>query len=135
VADMVAKLAKADELFKAPAAAGCKVESLSFSSENIPAELFGQYAAPEGEAENDHDHDHDGHNHDHDGDHSEEGEAAHGDIEAKYVFKCSEVGKLNSLEIALFSSFSSLEEVEARVVSDKGQSSQELTAGSTLLKW
>jgi hypothetical protein len=156
VTDMVSKLAKAGDLFKAPTEAGCKVKTISFKSENIPAELFGQYAAKDGaaghghghgHAEGDHDHGHDEgdhdhghghaegdheHGHDHDGDH--EGEV-HGDLEAAYVFECAEAGKLTGLEVGLFSVFPALEEVEARVVSDKGQSASELKAGNSSLKW
>ncbi|MDR2386626.1 MAG: DUF2796 domain-containing protein [Deltaproteobacteria bacterium] len=157
VTDMVAKLAKADELFKAPEAAKCKVKSIAFESANIPAELFGEYAAKEGSEPADHDHDHGhepphahdhgdepphahdhghgdepGHSHDHD--HEGEG-GEHGDLEAAYVFECADISKLTSLEVNLFSTFQGLEEVEARVVSDQGQSAQELTASSKVLKW
>ncbi|MDR2300667.1 MAG: DUF2796 domain-containing protein [Deltaproteobacteria bacterium] len=161
VTDMVAKLAKADELFKAPAEANCKVKSVAFESANIPAELFGEYAAKEGQEPAGHDHGH-GHDHDHgdepphshdhgdepphahdhgeqpghthDHDHGEEG-GEHGDLEAAYVFDCADMSKFTSLEVNLFGTFKGLEEVEARVVSDKGQSAQELTASSKVLKW
>ena len=160
VAEMVAKLAKADELFKAPAEAKCGVKSVSLSSEKIPAELFGQYASKEepghgheAEAGHGHDHGHDhgdeaGHGHDHGHDHGdeaghghdhghegEEAGAEHGDLEAAYVFECADAAKLTGLEIGLFGVFPSLLEVEARVVSDKGQSAQELTPSGNLLKW
>ena len=158
VADMVTKLAKADELFKSPTAAGCKVKSIALASEKIPAELFGQYAAKEGEGHghgHDHgdeaDHDHEGehdhgdeadhyhgdeadHDHGDEADHDHEGEGAeHGDLDAEFVFECS--GAVTSLDIGLFSVFPAILEVEARVVSAAGQTAAELTADKAKLSW
>ncbi|MDR2368198.1 MAG: DUF2796 domain-containing protein [Deltaproteobacteria bacterium] len=151
VADMVAKLAKAGELFKAPAEANCKVKAIAFVSEKIPAALFGQYAAKGGEAahghdhgdhdhghdhgDHDHGHDHGDHDHGHGHDHGGEAGAEHGDIEARYEFECADIGKVTGLDIGLFPVFPNLSEIEARVVSDKGQSAQELTAADSRLKW
>jgi hypothetical protein len=145
VADMVAKLARADEVFQTDAAAGCRLESLALSSANIPADLLGEYASKEpagrghdgGEAGHDHDgeeagHDHDGEeagrDHDHDGE-------VHGDLDAEYVFACSDGAKLAGLKVGLFELFPNLEEVEVQVAGAGGQSAAELTASSPELKW
>jgi hypothetical protein len=134
VAAMVDKLARAGELFRAPAEAGCRAKTISLGSGNIPAEYFGAYAAAEG-------HGHEaGEGHgpeageDHEGDEGEAGHE-HGDLEASYVFECSDPGRLTGLEIGLFGQFPALEEVEARVVGDQGQSASELTPGQTSLRW
>jgi hypothetical protein len=144
VNDMVNKLAKAEELFKAPAEAKCVAKTISLSSSNIPPELFGQYASNGGPG---HSHGHEGEEsqgiaHGHEGEesqgitHGQEGEGAeHGDLEALYDFECGDTSKLVSLEVGLFAVFPSLEEVEARVVSDKGQSAHELTASGFQIRW
>ncbi|MDR1545928.1 MAG: DUF2796 domain-containing protein [Deltaproteobacteria bacterium] len=98
VKDLAAKLGRAEELFKTPAAAGCRAVSASLSSANLPAELLAPFAA-EGRPDHDHDgeaedHGHDDADHDHDGeaddlghddaDHDHDGEAAdhgHDDID------------------------------------------------------
>jgi hypothetical protein len=130
VSDMVAKLSQAGSLFETPAAAGCQVRSVSLSSENIPADLLGEFAAKPGAGEG-HNHEASEADHDHDG----EGDHVHGDIEAGYVFECADISELNSLKVNLFSRFPGLTEIEARVVSDKGQASQELTPGQFELRW
>jgi ABC-type Zn2+ transport system substrate-binding protein/surface adhesin len=144
VKEMAAKFGQADNLFKAPAAAGCKVQEISLESEALPAELLAPYAADldeghshshgdhghsHGPDEGDHDHDHD---HDHDDDEAGHG---HADLEASFEFKCSKPGALASIEVGLFESFPALEELRVQVLSPRGQSAAELTKASPLLKW
>jgi hypothetical protein len=147
VAEMAGKLAKAEDIFKASAEAGCKLKSMGLKSENIPADLFGPLAAADGDGEDrhhddeagghdDHDHQAEEAGHDHGEGHGEDlDQAEHADLEASYVFECAAPDKLTGLEIGLFDVFPYLEEVEARVVSDKGQSASELKAGAAGLKW
>ena len=135
---MAAKFAQAGSLFKAPEAAGCQVESVSLSSENLPAELLAPYAAAGGHHHHDGDHDHEGeegHHHDGEEGHHHEGEEGHANLEAVLEFKCAKVSALDSLTIGLFEAFSGLEELEAQVVTPKGQSAAELTKASPVLKW
>jgi ABC-type Zn2+ transport system substrate-binding protein/surface adhesin len=150
VKEMAAKLGQADNLFKAPAAAGCKAQEISLESEALPAELLAPYAADPDQGHShghgDHGHSHGpgeaGHSHgpgegDHDHDHDDEGEAghSHADLEASFEFKCSKPGALASIEVGLFESFPGLEELRVQVLSPKGQSAAELTKASPVLKW
>ena len=150
VKEMAAKFAKADEMFKAPAAAGCKVASIALKSAHLPADLLAPYAAApgghgHGSGPNEADHHHDDGDHDHgeaehghghdEGDH-EHDHGEHADLEAELDFKCDNAGALDSLALdGFFASFPLLEELEAQIVSPKGQSAAELTKGSAVAKW
>jgi hypothetical protein len=129
VKDLAKTLGDASELFITSPESGCTVKSVSLSSEKLPPELLAPYAGEEGEEHHD-DQQAADHHHD-DGDAEEE----HGDIDADYEFVCADVSKLTSIGVNLFSKFASLEEVEAQVISDKGQNSFELTSNENLLEW
>jgi hypothetical protein len=140
VREMAAKFAKAEELFKAPEAAGCKAQSVALSSGNLPAELLAPYAAPP-EGEGGHGHEHGDHGH---GDHGhgeeaghdhDDGDHAHADLEIAVEFKCSNVSALSGLSVGLFEAFPSLEDLDVQIVSPKGQASAELGRSNTELKW
>ncbi|MDR1656084.1 MAG: DUF2796 domain-containing protein [Deltaproteobacteria bacterium] len=156
VKDMASRLGRAEELFKTPPAAGCKVEAIYLQSENIEPALLAPYDTPlEGhdhdgeEAGHDHDHDgkevghgHDGDEaeHDHDGeeaghDHGGEEEHSHSDLEAFYEFSCADTKALTQITVDVFNLFPGLNEVEAQVISPSGQSAAELTAKENILKW
>lgn len=68
---------------------------------------------------------HDHHKDEHHGEHAHH-EETHSEFEAEYHFECDNIASLNNISVSLFKSFSSLEEVEAQVVTSKGQRLVEL---------
>ena len=76
--------------------------------------------------EHHHDHGHKGHHeHDH---HNLAGEETHSDILVQYAYTCKNPSKLTTIDVLLFETFSGFEEIDAQVISSKGQQAVELTS-------
>lgn len=69
------------------------------------------------------------------GEHAHEGEAHHADIEASYVFRCTEPAALKGIETALFKHFKRLYRIETQRSGPNGQGAQRLTPKSPVLTW
>ena len=77
-----------------------------------------------------HDHEEHGHtDHDHDAHDHEGKDERHTDIEARYSLTCAKPGALKSITVSVFSEFSGFEEIDAVILSEAGQSAQELDPG------
>ena len=123
VQNMAAALHRADKIFILPAAAQCRLKTVTLQSEALPAELLGastvqQPAKPEHA-------DHDAH----------ATEAQHADLDASFVFECAKPETLKSMDVALFSAWPALHELRVQVVSPTGQHAAELTAKAHTLQW
>lgn len=59
----------------------------------------------------------------------------HGDLDADFHFSCAAPGKLTGLAVHLFDAFPRLKRIDARVVSEKGQSAVRLTGKMRFLSW
>ncbi|MEO0947386.1 MAG: DUF2796 domain-containing protein [Cyanobacteria bacterium J06641_5] len=114
VTQAIAVLEAGTDLFALPDAASCRLLEATVATELLD--------------------DHDEHGeHDH-GEHEEEeahvGEEegeVHSEFMATYRFECAQPQQLRQIGIELFSTFPSLEEIEARVLTDSGQTAVELT--------
>ncbi len=58
----------------------------------------------------------------------------HSEFHAQYQFACDAPEKLNSIDVYIFKLFTGTEELDAQIISPKGQFLQELTASSAQLK-
>jgi hypothetical protein len=124
VRDMAGRLRRADAIFILTPAARCTPVSVTLESEVLDPALLAEPApaatpAPPGTEHADHG----------------EAEHGHGDLEAMFEFACAEPGRLNSVNVRLFETYSGLREIEAQLVAPGGQSSAELTPEATTLRW
>lgn len=126
-------LADGDALFIFPAEAECRLEEAEVESglledhdEHEEHDEHEKHDEHEGEDEHAHEDEHG-----HEGEH--EDEETHAEFHAHYHFECEAPEALKSVELRYFERFPNAEELEAQVITDSGQSAQELTAGSNRL--
>jgi len=77
---------------------------------------------------------------DHEGDEHEDGhhghdEDSHSEFHAAYEFACSSPEKLKYVDVKVFDLFKGMEELDAQIIGPKGQSAQELTHGSSRIRF
>ena len=123
VQNMADALYRADKIFILPAAAQCRLKTVTLQSEVLPAELLDASTAQQ-PAKPEHA-DHDAH----------ATEAQHADLDASFVFECAKPETLKNMDVALFSAWPALHELRAQVVSPTGQHAAELTAKAHTLQW
>ena len=82
--------------------------------------------ADEPEDGGDHDHDHD-HEHEHEHEHDEDHEEHSANFEVRFVFDCAKPNRLRTITVNAFEQFSSIQTVDAVVLSDHGQSAARLS--------
>ena len=105
VADMVARLKAADQLFQPDAAAGCKLTQVDLES----AALGLGTAHEHGE------------------------KAEHGDIDVAIVFTCAKVAEARFIDIKLFDAYPRLRSIDAQVAAPQGQFKRSLRPGAARL--
>lgn len=75
------------------------------------------------------------------GSHSEEEhdkheeKSSHSEFEAEYDFDCKNLSALKEIRVALFDVFTSIEEIEAQIITDSGQKLLELDHNNTSIKF
>ena len=143
VAKIERALASLDTLATLPQSASCSLEHFALNS---PFQHdMDEHDAHEETHEKHHDedeHHHDDHNDDHNDDHHahhhddhhDDDAQSHSDYSVEWHIECENISDLNRLEINLFRHFPNMEELESQVISDKGQSLQELSAKETILR-
>ena len=125
VAKAKARLADALSLFKIPEAAGCKVQTADIEIE------AGHHHEHAGDDDADHgkhadaDHDHEKHA-DADGDHDHE-HSGHTEFHVTYTMDCAKPSSLTSIGFDYFKAFANARSLTVNVVTDKGQSSYEVS--------
>ncbi len=86
-----------------------------------------------------HDEHHDDEHHDdHDGHHDDEHEhhaESHSEFEVEYHFECDATVKTGRMTVKMFERFTSLEEIEAQLISASGQALFELNKDQAEVKW
>ena len=121
---MAALLHKADALFLFPEAARCRNTKISLESEAIDETLLlppetAKPMPPVAGAKK-----------------SDAGkEAEHADLDAEFTFRCAHPAALSGLDVRLFAKFPNFREIEAELVTEKGQKAAELTPASSRLAW
>jgi len=80
-----------------------------------------------------HSDEHESHHEDENIDHAE-GVNSHSEFEAEYHFECASISQLKEIKVALFETFTSLEEIEAHVISNLGQALRELDRNNVSIK-
>lgn len=122
VSQAIATLEAGTELFALPDAAGCRLTEASVATEL--SDRHDEHEEHSGHEE------HGEHGH---GEHEEEAHASeeegevHSEFMATYRFECAQPQQLQQINTNLFSTFPTLEEIEARVLTDSGQTAAELT--------
>ena len=62
-------------------------------------------------------------------------EGSHAEVTTSWLFSCAEPGELTELDVgALLAEFPGIEDLDAQVATDAGQSAAELSASSTILE-
>ncbi len=83
--------------------------------------------------DDEHDDEHkDEHKDEHADEHSEEG-SAHSAVLVTYSYKCGDMDKLSSIDIALFSIWSGFEDLDVQLIGESGQTAIELDPQNTVL--
>lgn len=133
VQGMAATLHRADKIFIFPAAAQCRLKSVTLESEALPAELLAANAVPQPAAKTEHQ----GHaeNPGHSGHADEPAGAEHADLDASFIFECAKPDALHGMDVDLFSAWPALHELRVQIVSPNGQRAAELTGQAHTLKW
>ncbi|MDR2077140.1 MAG: DUF2796 domain-containing protein [Desulfovibrio sp.] len=119
---LIARLRKAEDLFRLSGAAGCRLEKVELEAEALEDFIREPSAQEAVHKAGDHP------------EHGEEGEE-HGDLDAEFSFRCSRPADLHSLEVALFSVWPALRDIDVQMVTPAGQGSAELTPEQTLIRW
>ena len=102
IAQSIAILEKANNLFQFKKNNACVIDTVDISSEIVESDANAH-------------HEHEEHGHD-----DENNEETHSDVTANYSFKCSE-NALESIEFIMFDHFPTLEKIEVQFISDKHQ--------------
>jgi hypothetical protein len=106
---MADKLNKADKLFVPTPAASCTLQNTELSSPVLPQALGSKPQPQE--------------------------ESGHADLDAEFVFSCQNPDKLHDIEARLFTPFPNLHQLNAAVVTAKGQSAARLTSDNRRVSW
>lgn len=104
VADMVARLKAADQLFQPDAAAGCKLAKVDLASAALGL----------GAAQGD-------------------GDDGHADIAVDMVFSCAQADAARHIDVKLFAAYPRLRSIDAQVAAPQGQFKQRLKPGAARL--
>jgi hypothetical protein len=105
VSGAVKKLEDGERLFTFPTGAGCRLEEVKVESGLMESAGHSETKSPGGHAE----------------------------FQAHYRFRCAAPESLTFIDLEYFSMFSRAEELEARIITSKGQSAMELTANASRL--
>jgi hypothetical protein len=108
----IEKLKAADSLFAFTPAAGCVLASADAAAAKLDREGHGDNGR-HGQ--------------------TEKHEETHNEYHAEYRFTCAEMAALESIRVGIFTVFPTAAEVEAAVLSGKGQRAAELTAAAPVL--
>ena len=116
VADALARLEAAADVFILPRGAKCRIREAHAESSLLE------------DAGDEHKHEHD-HKREHG--HKDEHEEGHGGFSAHYVYTCTAPDGLGAIDTRLFTLFPSLREIHARIIGPAGQSAATLTPSET----
>ena len=145
-----AKVWKATETLKQgsamlvlPAAAGCELEEVHVEVGALDDDHHDDH---KDDHKHDHakhddhkdDHKHDDHKHGHDkhddhAKHDDHDDEAHNEFHVEYEFHCTDVAKLETIGVTIFDAFPDSEEVDATVLTAKGQRAAELDKNNTVI--
>ena len=112
VKQAVSILEDATQLFVLTPAANCKLVHMDVET-SLKAEAHSKHA------------NHDTHEH----------ENSHADFHAEYSFKCLQMPALSFMEVVLFKQFPATEDVDVKLLTEKGQTALELNAKSTRVEF
>ncbi|OZG75093.1 hypothetical protein BTA51_01480 [Hahella sp. CCB-MM4] len=129
------QLQNPESLFLLPDNAECQLVEVDVDSSLFSGAVEHHHAdsAEEHDHEKDKDKDKDkdkekGHEDEH------ENDKGHADIHAVYHFECSKPQQLSHLELKLFSTFPQTRDIDAQVISPRGQTQQELSPANTKIE-
>lgn len=121
IADATARLGDPLGLFGIPAQASCELDTVSVTPVG--------YAPEADEAHHDEDEDHD---EDHEA-RADEEQASHAEFHAEYRMQCADLAAITSLTLTYFDVFPGAEELEVTLITDDGQSRQEVTPAAPVV--
>jgi hypothetical protein len=127
---MAAELNKPAQQFVPTAEARCTPEPVRLASEVIDPSLLGGAARPADAGKFKADTARDKH-----GQKGDKGHDGHAGLEATFVFRCEQPGKLSSLEVTLFDAFKGLKRIDVQVAGARRQAAARLTPKNRRISW
>lgn len=127
---MTAELNKPAQQFVPTAQARCTPEPVRLASEVIDPSLLGGAAPPAGAGKFKADTARDKH-----GQKGGKGHGGHAGLEATFMFRCEQPGKLSSLDVKLFDAFNRLKRIDVQVAGARKQAAARLTPGNRGISW
>ena len=127
---MAAELNKPAQQFVPTAEARCTPETVRLVSEVIDPSLLDGAAPQAGAAKFKADTARDQH-----GQKRDKGHDGHAGLEATFVFRCEQPGKLSSLEVKLFEAFKGLKRIDVQVAGARQQAAARLTPKNRRISW
>lgn len=115
---MVQKLRHPETLFVTPKAAACVAKSVNLAAPVLPPTLLSNHSQPATG----------GHKPEHD-------EASHAGLQVEIVLHCTSPAALKQLEVQLFKAFPLLQQLQAEIITEQGQSATVLNATAHVLTW
>jgi hypothetical protein len=61
--------------------------------------------------------------------------AGHADLDAEFIFTCSNTDKANGMQVSLFKRYQNLHMINAQVATNHGQTASQLTPSKTQISW
>lgn len=125
--DAAALLSDADAMFAVPDQAGCTLEELTLDAPSYLLALRdGTHAAEESHGDHEdhsgdaahsgHDDHHDEHDDEHDHDDHADHDSEHAEVDARYVWACSDSGELRTLGTPFVKGFASVETINVQII-------------------
>jgi hypothetical protein len=118
VAELVARLKRADGLFVPDPAAACSLSAVTLDSEVLGLDssaASGQAHAAHSKASDDH--------------------AGHADIDARFTFACTHADRARYLDVPLLAAFKRIRSIDVQVAALQGQFKRRLTRSAPRLTW
>lgn len=106
VEQALARLRAADTLFQIDPAAGCKIAQI-----DLDAPLLGLGSV------------------------QAKGAAGHADLEGRFTFRCNDAARVRYIDIALFTAFRNLRQIDAQIAAPQGQFQRTLKRPNARLAW
>ena len=125
-------LSDAANLFMISQNAQCVLEHVDIKSSLLEADDHSD--EHKSHHEDEHSDEHASHHEDEHSDHADD-ITSHSEFEAEYHFECASISQLKEINVALFETFTSLEEIEARIITNAGQTLRELDRNSASIKF
>ncbi len=120
VADLVARLRRADTLFVPDPAAGCRLSGVTLESQALGLD-DGAASQQAGAAKDTHE--------------KHEEHEEHADIDARFTFACTKAEQARHLDVPMLAAFKRIRSIDVQLATAQGQFKRRLTRSASRLSW